>query len=213
MHFRSLVIVASLNIPFAALACPQSDGPVGSEADLTVLSTSFTVSDEDQRRMVTTLGRLKNASSDCLEEIFLEVKFLDATGGVIDTVTQPAYGLVVPAKGEASFRVRDTASQPKSAYVSQSVRVLAAEARRKPVPKTQSSPLVEFLVAWGPMLLLIGVWIFFMQRMKRKDSPQGRSLALIEQQNSILEAQNALLARIAAATEARSTRGGAVSDA
>ena len=47
------------------------------------------------------------------------------------------------------------------------------------------------------MLLLIGVWIYFMQRMKRKDSPQERTLTLIEQQNTLLAAQVKVLERIA----------------
>jgi hypothetical protein len=42
--------------------------------------------------------------------------------------------------------------------------------------------------------------------MKRKDSPQSRSLALIEQQNAVLQAQNGLLERLVAAAENRTGR-------
>jgi hypothetical protein len=53
------------------------------------------------------------------------------------------------------------------------------------------------------MLLLIGVWIFFMRKINRKDSPQAQSLRLIEQQNALFDAQNKLLERLAVAAEQR----------
>lgn len=154
--------------------------------------------------MVTTLGALKNSSADCLEKVVVEIKYFDTKRTLIDTVTQPLYGVVVPAKQEAAFRVRDDAAQSKDAYATQSVRVVSAEVRgSRNTKQPASSPFVDFLVSWGPMFLLIGVWIFFMQRMKRKDSPQSRTLAMFERQNAILEAQNSLLARIATAAEGK----------
>lgn len=74
----------------------------------------------------------------------------------------------------------------------------------KKTNKPEERPLLmEILVAWGPMLLLIGVWIFFMRKINRKDSPQAQSLRLIEQQNALFDAQNKLLERLAVAAEQR----------
>lgn len=170
------------------------------------MEPTLSVSESEGQRIVTTLGALKNASSDCLDSIVVEVKYFDSKKTLIDTVTQPLYGVVVPPKQEVAFRVRDAAAQPKESYATQAVRVVSADVRgTRNAKQPANSPFVDFLVSWGPMLLLIGVWIFFMQRMKRKDSPQGKTLAMFEQQNAILEAQNGILSRIAAAAEGKAT--------
>ena len=190
-----------------ALACIRSEGPPGSASDLAVIDPLFSFSENGGQRVVNTLGTIRNASVDCFSDVVIEVKYFDAKSNLIDTVTEPLYGVVVPGKQEVAFRVRDAAAQSKEAYVSQSVRVVSADVRTGRVGKKgSSSAWVELLISWGPMLLLISVWIFFMARMKRKDSPQGRTLAMFEQQNSILTSQNDLLARIASALEAKSSQ-------
>jgi ATP-dependent Zn protease len=190
----------------AANACSDAESAKASVDNLSVTANSFSLSEADGRRMITTLGSMKNSSEACFDSVVVEVKYLDAKNSVIDTITQPLYGVVAPPSAEVAFRVRDEAANAKEAYASQVIRVVSAEPRKASRgTKAQSgwSTFADFLVSWGPMLLLIGVWVFFMQRMKRKDSPQGRQLALFEQQNAILEAQNGLLARIASASEVR----------
>jgi flagellar biogenesis protein FliO len=51
------------------------------------------------------------------------------------------------------------------------------------------------------MLLLIGVWIYFMKKMSRKDSPQKRTIELIQEQNLTLARQLEVLERLAVAAE------------
>lgn len=50
-----------------------------------------------------------------------------------------------------------------------------------------AATLVDWLVNWFPMLLLIAVWVFFMRRMYRPDSPQQRALAEQKRHNEALE--------------------------
>jgi hypothetical protein len=45
----------------------------------------------------------------------------------------------------------------------------------------------SLLSNWGPLLLLIGVWIFFMLRLGRKDGPAQQSLAEMRRHNEALE--------------------------
>ena len=190
----------------AANACSDAESAKASVDSLSVTANSFSISEADGRRMITTLGSMKNSSEACFDSVVVEVKYLDAKNSLIDTITQPLYGVVAPPSAEVAFRVRDEAALAKEAYASQVIRIVSAEPRkasRGAKPQSGWSVFVDFVASWGPMLLLIGVWIFFMQRMKRKDSPQGRQLALFEQQNATLEAQNVFLARIAAASEAR----------
>src|SRR5258708_36315495 len=129
--------------------------------------------------MMATLGALKNSSSTCFNSVVVEVKYFDSKNQLIDSITKELYGVVAPPSQEVAIRIRDEAANPKEAYASQVVRVVDAEPRRASLnAKSQSvgAIAIDYLANWAPMLLLIGVWIFFMQRMKRKDSPQGKTL-------------------------------------
>jgi len=175
-------------------ACVQR--PPFDPGSVSVIGLSLTYSKSEGTSFVTTIGTIKNSSELLIEDLVVEVKYFNADQKLIDVVTQPVYGLVVPASQEVAFRIRDVADKPKAAYVSNTVRVISAEQRatQQSQPAQPSFSWSELLVSWGPMLLLIGVWIIFMRKMNKKGSPQVRTIELIERQNAILE-------RIAAAAE------------
>lgn len=207
-----LLFLLSTSLQSFASPCVRAEDEGASPTSLSVVASSLDVASEEGRRMVTTLGTLKNSSLTCFDSVVVEIKYFDAKNNHIDTVTQPLYGIVAPPSQSVEFRIRDAAAKGKEEYSTQSLRVVSAEPRvaRGPRP-TSSSPsssntFLELLISWGPMLLLIGVWIFFMQRMKRKDSPQVRNMLLFEQQNATLEAQNRLLERIATAAEGHAAK-------
>jgi ATP-dependent Zn protease len=189
-------------------ACQRTDGPPGSAQDLEIIAPTLSYSANADGNVITTMGSLKNSSANCLEHITIEVNYFDAQNTLIDTVTDSVYATIAPPKDQVSFRVSGTARMPKEAYASQKVRVLFAEPRvsRQAQKKEENSFFVDLFVSWFPMLLLIALWIFFMQRMQTKNSPQGKQLEIFEKQNAILEAQNALLARIANAVENKAAR-------
>jgi ATP-dependent Zn protease len=126
----------------------------------------------------------------------MEVKYFDADKKLIDVVTQPLYGVVVPASQEVAFRVRDAADKPKTSYVSNSVRVVSAEQRApqrqqssERAPQRQQSSQSSFswselLISSAPLLLLIGVMLFSIRSM---NSPLIRNVELMEKQNALLE--------------------------
>ena len=58
---------------------------------------------------------------------------------------------------------------------------------------------MDWLTNWGPLLLLIAVWVFFMLMMWRKGSPQNQGLAELKRHNDALE-------KILASHEARLQR-------
>lgn len=199
--------VFSLSFIFAtASAIADTDSEQSATASLSVINASFSVSDSDDPRLVTSIGIIKNPSEVAFQSIVLEIRYFDGKGNLVDVITPPIYeSLTTPSK-EIAFRVRDDAIKPKDAYVSQTVRVVSAVPKRKPENagvQTNSSFFLNLLYSWGPMLLLIGVWLYCMRRMNRKDSPQVKAVALFEKQNTILENQNRLLERIALASETR----------
>jgi hypothetical protein len=76
---------------------------------------------------VTTVGVLDNTGEHSWERLSFEVRYLDAAGQLIDTVSSHEYSLVVPARGETAFRVKGAAAKPKDAYASHRVVVKDAE--------------------------------------------------------------------------------------
>ncbi|NHZ79115.1 hypothetical protein F2P44_07465 [Massilia sp. CCM 8695] len=197
-----------LAFPASAFACGYDDASPAVVNKLAVSNTSFEVSDGP--RMVTSLATLKNGSADGVRDIMLEVKYFDANHVLVDTVTQSVDELVVPASGEVAFRIRDLAAREKEAYASQEIRIISAEAikpHRKQSPSV-TSQILDFLYSWGPMLLLIGVYIYFIKRANGKNSPQNRMMVLLESQSAHLNAQLRLLERLAVAAEAQASRSG-----
>ena len=186
-----------------ANACPEQGDSHNGADHLQVTESSLNFSQDNGEKVITTIGKMKNAAAARAEEIVVEVKYFDAKNRLVDVVTQPLFGVVVPASQEVAFRVRDAADKPKEAYASSTVRVVSAEQRivRPAKPKQSTFSWTELLVSWAPMLLLIAVWIYFMRKYTRKDSPQRRSVELIEQQNTTLARQLEVLERLAAAAE------------
>jgi len=71
--------------------------------------------------------------------------------------------------------------------------------------------LTDILISWTPMLLLIGVWIFFMRRMGNTRQVRDEWMATMKtctvDQLVEMRRQNAALERIAAALEGRQSGG------
>jgi ATP-dependent Zn protease len=187
----------------AANACAEQNALPDASDVLKVSNTVFSYSQEEGRNVITTIGAIQNTSQARAEELVVEVRYFDRNKILIDSVTQPMYGVVVPPGQQLSFRVRDAADKPKSAYATSVARVVSAEQRTpsKPQSKGNLSFLTDILISWAPMLLLIGVWIYFMKKMSRKDSPQKRTIELIQEQNLTLARQLEVLERLAVAAE------------
>ncbi|MDQ1830851.1 hypothetical protein [Massilia scottii] len=190
----------------SALACSYHNASPAKVDKLAVSNTSFSVLDEP--RMITSLATLKNASAEGVRDVMLEVKYFDANHVLVDTVTQSVDDMVVPASSEVAFRIRAVAARPNEAYVSQEIRIISAEAIKVHSEPSTMSVLLDYLYSWGPMLLLVGVFLFFIKRVSGKNSMQKRTLALLEAQGAHLDAQLRLLERMAVAAEAQASRSG-----
>lgn len=204
MNMKRVTITAVLLV---LLTCPlvclgQEDAGTVVNG-ITVSGLSMNYSEDQDGRMITTFGTFKNSSDVDVDEIFVEIKYFDSGKNLVDVVTRPIYGLVVPAGQEVSFRVRDEADKKKEAYASSTARVISAEpkTRVQERKKESSSSWIELFLGWFPMLFLIAIWIFFVRRYSGKSSPQQRTLALVEKQNDILSRQVEMLERIASAME------------
>ncbi len=56
----------------------------------------------------------------------------------------------------------------------------------------------EIFISWTPMIILIGVWIYFMKKMKK---PQDSTIIYLEKQNELMENYIDVTERIASSLE------------
>ncbi|MBF0551197.1 MAG: hypothetical protein HQK60_11745 [Deltaproteobacteria bacterium] len=207
------VFLLSIAIMANAYAEQQPlDDPV---SILKVSDTTFSHSKENGYNIITTIGTIKNPSNIRICELVVEVKYFDQAKKLIDTVTQPLYGIVVPPAREVGFRVRDRADKPMDAYISSTVRVVSAaqQGDRSSIPQENSTFWIRILITWLPLILFLGLLLFATKRTAGKNSPQQQTIELqkrtiesIEKQNTILSKQLEAVERLASAVEKAASR-------
>ena len=131
----------------------------------------------------------------------VEAKLADSTGKVIEVLTESLYGITVPAGQQVAFRMQGSAAASESAYASVQARVTSGETQKARPQQKPESRIIAFLVSWGPMLVLILVWVYLARKFNGKGSLQNRTVDLIAEQNAILTKQLAAIETIAQAAQ------------
>jgi ATP-dependent Zn protease len=181
-----------------AVACTGNSNIDISPQQITVSDTSISYAQDEEGRIITTFGVMKNGTEACIEDIVLEITYFDSQNKQIDVVTRTLFEVVIPPSQEVKLRIRGQADKPKESYSSSAVRVISAESQIK----HNKTPLwQELLVNLSPMILLIGVSIFIARKYNGSKSPQQRSLAVLEAHLNAVTRQNEFLERLAVATE------------
>ena len=181
-------------------------------ASLIVFDSQFKINIDAKERAPTlvALVNVKNSSDTSAYNIVLEAKFLDSANKVIDVITQENYGIVVPAGKDVLLKLRDSISGAQVSYSKVEVRVLSADFRAPKSafgsanPNNTKNAMIEFLISWGPMLLLIAVWIYMMR--KYSNGYQNKVLQFMDKQNELIAKQAAALELIATASSASKSR-------
>jgi hypothetical protein len=200
---KTFLLVSLLTMPSLARACCDIELKEPSTA-VQVIAPSFTATKTDGPALLTVLGTFRNTTESTVSDLVVEAKLLDASGKVIDVLTQPVYGVLVQAGQDVAFRMQGAAAEQPSAYASVQARVTSGETQQSRQPRAEKddgTQLSSLLMSWGPMLLLIVVWIYMARKYSGKGSVQDRTLDLIAEQNAILSKQLAAIESIAAAAE------------
>ncbi|MEO1201056.1 MAG: FxLYD domain-containing protein [Pseudomonadota bacterium] len=179
-----------------------------------IVNDRFGVQVQESGAFIFVIGEIENHSDYALDTMILEARFYDADGELIDVSTDRLYGITLPPGERVGFRLQSFALAAPEEYVSHDVRMLGADERRPcsgysgaPAASSADSGVVrKLLITSFPVILLIAAWIFFMRRAGGKDSPQNRTLDLIEEQNAMLKNQSGAIDRIATALEKTDSR-------
>jgi hypothetical protein len=98
---------------------------------LVVVDSTVRFTQQGECAFVSTVGTLRNESTDiAADDVYVEVRYFDAEGALIDAEGAEQYGLVVLPGAEAAFSVRGRASSGESDYASHRVTVVSAEEAR-----------------------------------------------------------------------------------
>jgi len=208
--FRTSVLFFLLTVPFVSNVALSADG--AEDLLLEVTQSSMTYIQREDTVFLTSVGYLKNLSSQNISDITLEAQFFNADGDLIDTTNDKIYGVELSGNSTMAFKLQTYPAKEQEEYASHKVRVISfdrervseckASTSRPPVSAPKKRALwLDILISWFPMLLLIGVWIYFIKRMGGKGSQQNRTIDLIETQNGLFSKQNKSIDRIAKAIE------------
>ena len=189
-----------------ALSC-QAGELENASATLPVSNAQMSVSTEGQAPVVTVIAQVTNTSSATVTDVVLEATLTDGTGKTIDVLTNRSYETVIPAGQQLAIRLQGRTGAPAASYVAVKVRVASADVRYTYAPanddvpiekvQTRAFPWKDLLVSWGPMFLLIAVWLYFVQRASGKNSFQSKVLASYQEQTTLLAKQTAAIEAIA----------------
>ncbi len=146
---------------------------------------------------VSCIGYVLNNSNVTWEALTFEVQFFNSKGELIDTFTENIYDLVIPPNEKIAFRIKNEADKSIEQYQSFKVRITSAQQMTRSKPKnTNKNTIKEIIISWLPMLLLIGVWIFFMIKLGGNKSPQKKIIEIHEKQYLLIEEQNKLFEKL-----------------
>ncbi|PAT31447.1 hypothetical protein [Vandammella animalimorsus] len=209
---RPALLAASLAFA-AALTAAQANAtaPGYDTVRLSDIDYSYSAPAEGQAccGALTALGKATNTSDLALENPVFEVQFFDAQGKLIDAFNDVTYGLKLPPWQDMMVSLSGRARYEAGRYASAQIRLISGEfteaGSHQHAPAFSQTVWMRLLLNWGPMLLLIGVWLWLVRR--SGGSTYSRDLlTLVQEQNQLLARQVAALKRLADHAPARDAR-------
>ena len=179
--------LALLTLLVASTALAQE--PVSYEIE----ETSMVWQHVDDKNYIFSIGRLVNTGSEPIKSPIIEIQFLDENGELVDVGAEYMYNTTLQPGESVAFRAQTYAVVVQGDYVSQELR-LRLQRSKPPCDrdgensgKQQRGVFAQLLISSFPILLLIGVWIWFIRKLGGKESPQERSMELAAEQNETLK--------------------------
>jgi len=204
MRIHLPLVLATLLLAHAPLAAACDEHELDKPDLVQVIQPTLTATKTDGPVMVSVLGTFRNTSPNRVDNLVVEAKLTDAQGKLIDVLSQPVYGVTVPAGQEVAFRIQGPAAAPQASYAGVQARVASGETHiaRQPRPATQeASPWLGVAISWGPMILLILVWVVLARKYSGRGSTQDKMLLAVNEQNALLARQLTAIESIAQAAK------------
>ena len=146
------------------------------------------------------VGKFVNKQQYPIKDIVIESQFFDKNGDLIDVATEELYSNIVPANGEAAFKIFTHATKDREVYTNYKINILSSTQEEPCVSKKSKlsdNGFTQMLGIWAPILFITVVFLWLTRKYAGKNSPQQRRFLLVEKQNELFAQQNAYLKSIA----------------
>lgn len=152
--------------------------------------------------LIIVLANATNTSDKALQNPTFEARLFDVQGKLVDAFTDTSYDLVLMPGQEVAVRIMDRARFGAERYARAQMRLVSGKFDN-PDEENPSGPglnigltVRDLLMAWGPVLLLIGVWLWLIKRSNGLHY-QKEVLALMKSNNELLARQTAAIEKLA----------------
>lgn len=150
---------------------------------------------QDETRVVSIVGQIKNYSHSYIGDVYVEVQFFNSAGELIDAVNQQLYSLVVPPEDSVAFTVSNIAQRAEGSYSSFKPRVTYAVVKSAYCGSKKKKDIFKILSDWAPLIGFFMLWLAAAVYFQRKASQeakksQAKMLSLIEEQNTLTLKKN-----------------------
>lgn len=214
--FKRFFLSCLLFLACASVSANEAPSPADhSDIQFSDIDYSYHPDSEEESccGTLTILGKATNTGRRKLDHAVFEARFFDASGKLIDAFNDSTFNLGLLPGQEIMVRVMDRARHNASHYASAQIRLVSDRFEDiKPLSYSADNRSIamnimwQLLINWGPMLLLIGAWIWMIRR-SNTFNYQKQWLELVKEQNQSMERQATALEKIAQAQETHHREG------
>jgi hypothetical protein len=116
MMLWAVVMVVLMWGLFRYFMFPSGEDFQGHRSDLSCASQSMTFTKDKDREYLAVVGTIRNASGVTWRELYVEARFFNAKGELIDTYSSELRDVIVLPHSDAAFRLTGYAARPRSEY-------------------------------------------------------------------------------------------------
>lgn len=198
-NYLYFIIMLMLFVVLGSLSDLSAEGKRASFQNcLEIIDSSIDFSNKDKNTSVTCIGKIKNRSMINWTEIVIEVQYFNSEGKLIDTMTESNYDQIVASGDEVAFRVNGLTVKSTEQYAKHTAKLTWAKEIFMETERNSKLYLLKIFESWLPLIILIGVWVFFISKMRK---PQKESLEVMIQYKEYLKIQNELFTRLVNSVE------------
>ena len=212
--FKRFFLSCLLFLACASVSASEAPSPADhSDIQFSDIDYSYHPDSEEESccGTLTVLGKATNTGHRKLDHAVFEARFFDASGKLIDAFNDSTFSLGLLPGQEIMVRISDQARYAPDRYASAQIRLASGKFENVEPPSDSTchsgipAILIQLFMSWGPILMLIGVWLWLIKR-SNASNYQNRLIDLMKEQNQTLERQAAAIEKIAQMQETQNLR-------
>ena len=127
------------------------------------------------------VGKFVNKQQYPIKDIVIESQFFDKNGDLIDVATEELYSNIVPANGEAAFKIFTHATKDREVYTNYKINILSSTQEEPCVSKKSKlsdNGFTQMLGIWAPILFITVVFFMAYTKIRWKEFSTAKGFSL-----------------------------------